>query len=234
MDRRSPGRSTWTTILWGRPKPLMDYAASTSRSRANRSAVCSSHVGHQFPEPVDNLPVEFHHWLAPAKSPKEWSPSRTSSSAGRGDPRGPNGHRARERQSPVRRAARRRRGRLRRASRGGRDGSEPSRPPRDARGRRRAATPCSTRNSDRRSRARRSLGRSPGAIEDVREGIHLQRFGGREPVTEFHRQIVEGFGSLMADVRRETAERFRRLRVVDGDRSVIAGLAGRRRRGPTW
>lgn len=24
-------------------------------------------------------------------------------------------------------------------------------------------------------------------IEDVREGIHLQRYGGREPVTEFHR-----------------------------------------------
>ena len=32
-------------------------------------------------------------------------------------------------------------------------------------------------------------------IEDVREGIHLQRYGGREPVMEFHRQIVEGFGT---------------------------------------
>ena len=45
-------------------------------------------------------------------------------------------------------------------------------------------------------------------IEDVREGIHLQRYGGREPVMEFHRQIVEGFGTLMADVREQTAERF--------------------------
>ena len=65
------------------------------------------------------------------------------------------------------------------------------------------------------------------AIEDVREGIHLQRLGGREPVTEFHRQIVEGFGSLMGDVRRETAERFRRLRVVDGVIDLAsAGLSG--------
>jgi preprotein translocase subunit SecA len=49
-------------------------------------------------------------------------------------------------------------------------------------------------------------------IEDVREGIHLQRYGGREPVSEFHRQIVEGFEALMADVRIETAERFKRIR----------------------
>ena len=61
----------------------------------------------------------------------------------------------------------------------------------------------------------------------MREGIHLQRLGGREPVTEFHRQIVEGFGSLMGDVRRETAERFRRLVVVDGVIDLAsAGLSG--------
>jgi preprotein translocase subunit SecA len=65
------------------------------------------------------------------------------------------------------------------------------------------------------------------AIEDVREGIHLQRFGGREPVTEFHRQIVEGFESVMADVRRETAARFRRLRLREGAIDLeSAGLGG--------
>ena len=65
------------------------------------------------------------------------------------------------------------------------------------------------------------------AIEDVREGIHLQRLGGREPVTEFHRQIVAGFESLMADVRRDTIERFQRLRVVDGAIDLAsAGLGG--------
>ncbi len=64
-------------------------------------------------------------------------------------------------------------------------------------------------------------------IEDVREGIHLQRYGGREPVMEFHRQIVEGFGTLMADVREQTAERFERLRLVDAaiDLSAV-GPAG--------
>ena len=65
------------------------------------------------------------------------------------------------------------------------------------------------------------------AIEDVREGIHLQRLGGREPVAEFHRQIVEGFESVMADVRRETVERFARLRLVDGVIDLAsAGLSG--------
>ena len=63
-------------------------------------------------------------------------------------------------------------------------------------------------------------------IEDVREGIHLQRYGGREPVTEFHRQIVDGFEALMADVREQTA------------RAVRAAAAGRRgdrsRRRPAW
>ena len=65
------------------------------------------------------------------------------------------------------------------------------------------------------------------AIDDVREGIHLQRLGGREPVAEFHRQIVEGFESLMADVRHETAARFQRLRLVDGAIDFAsAGLSG--------
>ena len=44
---------------------------------------------------------------------------------------------------------------------------------------------------------------------------------------EFHRQIVEGFGTLMADVREQTAERFERLRLVDAaiDLSAV-GPAG--------
>jgi hypothetical protein len=39
---------------------------------------------------------------------------------------------------------------------------------------------------------------------------------------EFHRQIVEGFGTLMADVREQTAERFERLRLPhDGSARAI-------------
>ena len=64
-------------------------------------------------------------------------------------------------------------------------------------------------------------------IEDVREGIHLQRYAGREPIMEFHRQIVDGFESLMADVRTETAARFARLRAAGGTIDLTsAGLAG--------
>ena len=64
-------------------------------------------------------------------------------------------------------------------------------------------------------------------IEDVREGIHLQRYAGREPIMEFHREIVAGFESLMADVRTETAARFARLRLAGGTIDLTsAGLAG--------
>jgi preprotein translocase subunit SecA len=64
-------------------------------------------------------------------------------------------------------------------------------------------------------------------IEDIREGIHLQRYGGREPIMEFHRQSVEGFETLMADVREQAAERFERLRLIGGAIDFSeAGLAG--------
>jgi preprotein translocase subunit SecA len=64
-------------------------------------------------------------------------------------------------------------------------------------------------------------------IEDVREGIHLQRYGGREPITEFHRQIVEAFGGLMDDVREEAVELFARTEVHDGRIDLArVGIAG--------
>jgi preprotein translocase subunit SecA len=64
-------------------------------------------------------------------------------------------------------------------------------------------------------------------IEDIREGIHLQRYGGREPLTEFHRQIVQAFEELMAGIRSDAVERFSALRVVNGaiDEASL-GLAG--------
>jgi preprotein translocase subunit SecA len=64
-------------------------------------------------------------------------------------------------------------------------------------------------------------------IEDVREGIHLQRYGGREPVMEFHRQIVAGFESLMTDVREQAADHFARLALVGSAIDLsAAGLGG--------
>ena len=53
-------------------------------------------------------------------------------------------------------------------------------------------------------------------VEDIREGIHLQRLGGREPITEFHRQIVTAYASMMDSLREEVVATFRQLSPVGG------------------
>ena len=64
-------------------------------------------------------------------------------------------------------------------------------------------------------------------IEDVREGIHLQRYGGREPITEFHRQIVEAFSAMMERVNTDSLSILQRLEVRDGEIDLsAAGVAG--------
>jgi preprotein translocase subunit SecA len=64
-------------------------------------------------------------------------------------------------------------------------------------------------------------------IEDIREGIHLQRYGGREPVTEFHRQIVEAFAALMESVGDRAVDLFARIEVRDGRIDLAsAGVSG--------
>jgi len=66
-------------------------------------------------------------------------------------------------------------------------------------------------------------------IEDIREGIHLQRYGGRDPLTEFQRQIIQAYAEMMEGVRAEVVERFRSLRAEDGridlDRIGLRGPA---------
>ena len=64
-------------------------------------------------------------------------------------------------------------------------------------------------------------------IDEVREGIHLQRYGGREPISEFHRQIIHAFGPMLERVQDRTVEIFERLTVRDGAIDLAAaGLAG--------
>ena len=64
-------------------------------------------------------------------------------------------------------------------------------------------------------------------IEDVREGIHLQRYGGREPVTEFHRQIVDAFSAMMDRINDESVAILRQLEVRNGEIDLTAaGIAG--------
>jgi preprotein translocase subunit SecA len=64
-------------------------------------------------------------------------------------------------------------------------------------------------------------------IEDIREGIHLQRYGGREPIAEFHRQIVSEFATMMDRVKDETTSLLDEIEVVDGQLDLAAaGVAG--------
>ena len=64
-------------------------------------------------------------------------------------------------------------------------------------------------------------------IDDIREGIHLQRYGGRDPLTEFQRQIIEAYADMMEGVREEVVGRFRGLRAEDGRLDVDRlGLRG--------
>jgi preprotein translocase subunit SecA len=64
-------------------------------------------------------------------------------------------------------------------------------------------------------------------IDDIREGIHLQRYGGRLPITEFQRQIIDAYATMMEGLRDEIADTFVHLRAEKGKIDLErAGLRG--------
>jgi preprotein translocase subunit SecA len=69
-------------------------------------------------------------------------------------------------------------------------------------------------------------------IEDIREGIHLQRYGGRDPLTEFQRQIIQAYADMLEGLRDDVVERFRDLR-ADGGRLDLERI-GLRGPAATW
>jgi preprotein translocase subunit SecA len=69
-------------------------------------------------------------------------------------------------------------------------------------------------------------------IDDIREGIHLQRFGGRAPLTEFQRQIIDAYAAMMEGLRDEVVETFMRLRAENG--AIDLDRAGLRGPTSTW
>jgi hypothetical protein len=69
-------------------------------------------------------------------------------------------------------------------------------------------------------------------IEDIREGIHLQRYGGRDPLTEFQRQIIGAYAAMMEDLRAEVVDRFRSLRAENG--RIDLAQIGLRGPASTW
>ena len=69
-------------------------------------------------------------------------------------------------------------------------------------------------------------------IEDIREGIHLQRYAGRDPLTEFQRQIIEAYAAMMEELRADVVDRFGSLR-AEGGRIDLERL-GLRGPASTW
>ena len=71
-----------------------------------------------------------------------------------------------------------------------------------------------------------------GLIEDIREGIHLQRYGGRDPLTEFQKQIIDAYAAMMEGLRDEVVDTFKRLSAEHG--TVDLDRAGLRGPTSTW
>ena len=69
-------------------------------------------------------------------------------------------------------------------------------------------------------------------IDDIREGIHLQRYGGRLPLTEFQRQIIDAYAAMMEGLREDVVETFTRLRAEGG--TIDPERAGLRGPTSTW
>ncbi|HOC16645.1 MAG TPA: accessory Sec system translocase SecA2 [Vicinamibacterales bacterium] len=69
-------------------------------------------------------------------------------------------------------------------------------------------------------------------VEDVREGIHLQRYGGKDPLTEFSRQLIEAFDAMMHRVEDETIGLFARLRA--SEEGIDFSGIGPSRSSATW
>jgi preprotein translocase subunit SecA len=69
-------------------------------------------------------------------------------------------------------------------------------------------------------------------IDDIREGIHLQRYGGRDPLTEFQRQIIAAYVAMLEGLRDDVVEAFATLRPEDG-RIDLASI-GLRGPAATW
>jgi preprotein translocase subunit SecA len=70
-------------------------------------------------------------------------------------------------------------------------------------------------------------------LADVREGIHLRALGrGLDPLTEFHKEAVKGFNSLLDDVRQRSEETFKTVPITEDGADL--GVAGLRRPSATW
>jgi preprotein translocase subunit SecA len=67
----------------------------------------------------------------------------------------------------------------------------------------------------------------------VREGIHLRALGrGLDPLTEFHKEAVKGFNSLLDEVRERSEETFKTVPITEDGADL--GVIGLKRPSATW
>ena len=58
----------------------------------------------------------------------------------------------------------------------------------------------------------RSWSRYLAEMADIREGIHLNRIGGKNPVLEFHRLAIEIFNNIQAEMENDSIESFKQIK----------------------
>lgn len=69
-------------------------------------------------------------------------------------------------------------------------------------------------------------------VADVREGIHLMRVGGRNPMAAFHQRITDAFLRLPGRIEARVVETLERIQIVDG--VIDLDSAGLARPASTW
>ncbi len=69
-------------------------------------------------------------------------------------------------------------------------------------------------------------------IAQVREGIHLVRFAGLDPLREFHKQIIEAFWKLQQTIEDRIVETFTSVEITDA--GIDLDKAGLNRPSSTW
>lgn len=57
-------------------------------------------------------------------------------------------------------------------------------------------------------------------MADIREGIHLRRFGRQDPLYEFNRIAIDRFATVFSDAERQAVDGFKALQYAGGSKPL--------------